>query len=105
MSSEINPLTNSFLQTFEIILDFYRNGEFIVPPNIHKKLLRHELEFWQLSIGADGKHTKGPDEIDKVPREREEEEEEDTEGIEERKGRRETGTKSLFSLLDCSDGD
>jgi hypothetical protein len=43
---------------FEVILDFYRTGALIVPAAIPKKLLKKELQFWQLSVSTDGKPKK-----------------------------------------------
>jgi hypothetical protein len=39
-------------------LDFYRTGALIVPATIPKKLLKKELQFWQLSVSTDGKPKK-----------------------------------------------
>jgi hypothetical protein len=35
-------------ETFEIILNYFRTGVLVVPPHIPKKLMKQELDFWQI---------------------------------------------------------
>jgi len=53
-------------EAFEVILNYFRTGDLIIPPHIPRRVIRQELDFWQIPSNVLKEEAKLGDKLTKV---------------------------------------